>query len=66
MLPIMYLQAGRLGEIPVTWFAVVLRLPHMLSPNMTLQGLDPRQDFVTNVASAIIFGDALKNSSSLI
>ena len=56
MFAVMYLETGCFGKVLVAWFAVVFLLPYMFRPDMILQGLRPRQSFVTNVACAVVFG----------
>ena len=63
MFVVVYLETGCFRKVLVTWFAVVLLLPYMFRPDMILQGLSPRQSFVTNVACAVVFGNILKNRS---
>ena len=63
MFVVMYLETGCFGKVLVAWFAVVFLLPYMFRPDMILQGLRPRQSFVTNVACVVIFGNIFKNRS---
>ena len=63
MFVVMYLETGCFGKVLVAWFAVVFLLPYMFRPDMILQGLRPRQSFVTNVACAVIFGNIFQNRS---
>ena len=63
MFAVMYLETGCFGKVLVAWFAEVFLLPNMFRPDMILQGLHPRQSFVTNVACAVVFGNIFKNRS---
>ena len=61
MCAVMYLQTRGLSEVFITWFAVVLLLPHVFRPDVILQGLCPHLSFVTNVTCAVVFGHVFKN-----
>ena len=63
MFAVVYLKPRCFGKVLVAWFAVVFLLPYMFRPDVILQGLCPRQSFVTNVACAVIFGNIFKNRS---
>ena len=63
MFAVVYLETGSFGEVLVAWLTVVFLLSYMLRPDVVLQGLCPRQYFMTNVTSAVVFGNIFKNCS---
>ena len=63
MFAVMYLETGCFSKILVAQFAVVFLLSYMLRPDVVPQGLHPRQYFVTNVTSAVVFANIFKNGS---
>ena len=63
MFAVMYLETGCFSKILVARFAVVFLLSYMLRPDVVPQGLRPRQYFVTNVTSAVVFANIFKNGS---
>ena len=63
MFAVMYLETGCFGKILVARFAVMFLLSYMLRRDVVPQGLRPRQYFVTNVTSAVVFANIFKNGS---